>query len=91
MTYRADEDVTFANLGDGDSVLLNTRTRQYYSINDTGTRIWELLVQGVGERQIVAALTKEWDVDETEAERYVSDFLNVLGREGLIQKAVQEG
>jgi coenzyme PQQ synthesis protein D (PqqD) len=61
MRYRAAPDALAATLSDG-AVLLNLRTKRYYSLNETGTRIWQLLLQGRTEEEIVQALTTEYDV-----------------------------
>ena len=44
--YRPNPDVIATTLEDSESVLLDVKTRRYYSLNETGTRIWELLTDG---------------------------------------------
>jgi len=66
MRYRAAPDALAATLSDG-AVLLNLRTKRYFSLNETGTRIWQLLLEGRTEEEIVHALTAEYDVPDTVA------------------------
>jgi hypothetical protein len=57
-----------------------------YTLNEVGTRIWELLEsRTVG--QIIAAITTEYDVAEEEIARHVIDFLDSLAAVGLIRLA----
>ena len=60
--YRVAADALAATLSDG-AVLLNLRTKRYYSLNETGTRIWQLLLERRTEEEIVQMLTTEYEVD----------------------------
>lgn len=66
MRYRAAPDALAATLSDG-AVLLNLRTKRYYSLNETGTRIWQLLLEGRTEEEIVERLAAEYDVERDTA------------------------
>ncbi len=44
-TLQIPDSVLFTTL-DGDAVLLNARTNQYYSLSDVGARLWSLLSGG---------------------------------------------
>jgi hypothetical protein len=37
-----DPNVVFTRLGENDGVLLHLNTKRYYSLNGTGSRLWEL-------------------------------------------------
>ena len=45
-------------------MLLNLRTNRYHSLNETGARVWQLLVEGQGDGDIARTLTMEYDVTE---------------------------
>jgi hypothetical protein len=49
-----------------------------YSINDTGARVWELMDGKRSLEQIVAQITKEYDVDKTVAEQDALEFVTKL-------------
>lgn len=82
--YRVVPDALSASLSDG-AVLLHLYTKRYFSLNETGSRIWSLLEQQVSEDEIVDALVREYDVEKPEATRAVSQLLGDLIAEGLIE------
>jgi hypothetical protein len=77
MRYRAIAEALVATLSDG-AVLLNLQTKRYFSLNETGTRIWELVQQTADEEMIVATLLREYEVDETMARTEVRRILDEL-------------
>ncbi len=77
MRYKAIDEALVATLSDG-AVLLNLQTKRYFSLNETGTRIWELVQQTADEEEIVATLFGEYEVDETMARSEVRRILDEL-------------
>jgi len=86
MRYRAITEALVATLADG-AVLLNLQTKRYFSLNETGTRIWEMVQQMVDEETIVATLLTEYDVDEPMARAEVRRILDELIEAELIVPA----
>lgn len=84
--YRVSADALVASLSDG-VVLLNLRTKRYFSLNGTGARVWSLLVSDTPREEIVAALVREYEVQEPEARRTVLALLDELAAERLIEPA----
>jgi len=72
-----------ATLSDG-AVLLNLQTKRYFSLNETGTRIWELVQQAADEESIVATMIREYEVDEATAGMEVRRILDELMEAQLI-------
>ncbi|HEY8795386.1 MAG TPA: PqqD family protein [Gemmatimonadaceae bacterium] len=72
-----------ATLSDG-AVLLNLQTKRYFSLNETGTRIWELVQQAADEESIVATMIREYEVDEATARTEVRRILDELIEAQLI-------
>jgi len=70
---------------DSEAVILNLETSEYYSANDAGSRIWELLANGAGSRKIAHALSEEYGLPLEEAERDTEDFLAELLKLELIR------
>ncbi|MDQ2932657.1 MAG: PqqD family protein [Gemmatimonadota bacterium] len=66
-----------ATLSDG-AVLLNLQTKRYFSLNETGTRIWQLVQQTADEETIVATLLGEYEVEETMARSEVRRILDEM-------------
>lgn len=83
--YRPGSDVVSTDIDDEESVLLSLDTQQYYSLNETGSRIWELLSDGHDAEAIASAITEEWDTTHEEALEHVESFLRELSDEGLVE------
>lgn len=82
--YRIVSDALSASLSDG-AVLLHLYTKRYFSLNETGSRIWSLLEQQATEDEIIDALVREYDVERPEATRAVSQLVGDLVAERLIE------
>jgi hypothetical protein len=76
-------DVVYTALED-DAVLLNLETASYYSLNEVGTTVWQLLESTENHHDLIERLTAEYDVERERAESSVSDFLQQLEREQLV-------
>lgn len=83
--YHPSSEVVSTEISDGESVLLSLETQQYYSLNETGARIWELLSSGHDPEAIASALTEEWATTQEDALDYVHSFLEELNEEGLVE------
>lgn len=83
MRYRVSGDALTATLSDG-AVLLNLHSKRYFSLNETGTRVWGLLEQDAKLDDIVRTLTGEYDVAESDARRAVMALVAELLAEGLV-------
>ena len=81
--YVVSDDAACAVVEDG-AVVLNMRTKRYYSLNETGTVIWRLLEDHVEPSEIVARLVQQYDVDHAAAERAVSGLVADLTSESLV-------
>ena len=84
MQYRAIPEALVATLSDG-AVLLNLLTKRYFSLNETGTRIWELVQQTADEETILATMLREYEVDEPMARAEVRRILDELLEAQLIE------
>lgn len=89
--YRPSSEVVSTEIDEEESVLLSLETQQYYSLNETGARIWELLSDGHDAEAIAAALTEEWATTQEEALEYVQSFLRELSDEGLVEEVDEAG
>lgn len=65
----------------GDDLDLN----MMITLNDTGKFLWEQLQSETDEAMLVAALLKEYDVDEATAAKAVAGFVAKLNENGFIQ------
>jgi hypothetical protein len=81
--YAISPDAACAVVEDG-AVVLNLRTKRYYSLNETGAAIWELLEAGTSPDAIPARLTERFAVDDAVAATAVARLLDDLTAEALI-------
>jgi hypothetical protein len=65
-------------------VALSIESGICYGLNRSASRIWELLSSPIEIDNLCATLIREYEVDETNCQRDVLDFLSELHREGLI-------
>jgi hypothetical protein len=68
------EQVLFRDLA-GEAVLLELESGRYFGLNETGTRMWSLLVQHGRLDAALSALLEEYDVPE---ERLCSELLGFV-------------
>ena len=84
--YAVSSDVACALVDDG-AVLLHLGNKRYYSLNETGTFIWQALEEGRHVSDIVARLQWDYEVDQEEAQQSVDRLLGELGDAGLLASA----
>lgn len=82
--YRCDDQVVFTQLNEDEAVLLHLVSKRYYSLNETGTRIWKYLEQRLSDKEIADELASEYDVELKNVLSYVKEFLDDLENEKLI-------
>jgi hypothetical protein len=82
--YRPTPDALFATLSDG-AVVLDIHTKKYFSLNETGARVWALIREGLDTEDIISALLEEYDVTRGAAEEAVTTLVGSLAAEKLIE------
>lgn len=78
---RIQEDVLFQEL-DGEAVLLNLKTGEYFGLDQIGTRIWQLLQEDGALSRTMEIILQEYDVTR---ERLTRDLL------GLVKQMEDQG
>ena len=79
-------EVVDTDLGDG-AVLLNLKTKFYYSLNETGLVLWRHLDTAQSEEELCAGLLAEYDLGEDQARDAVASFVETLRKEELLTDA----
>lgn len=69
---------------DGEIVILDAATGNYYGLDETGSRIWELLKKYNEIESIVKAMLEEYEIDEKILRDDITKFLNALRSKGLV-------
>jgi hypothetical protein len=76
-------DVLFVVL-DGEAVLLHTKSEEYYSLDETSTRMWELLVEYGEVEAVITRLLEEFAVEETAVRADLNHFIAACQAENLL-------
>ena len=69
------------------SVLLNTRTKKYFALNDVGMRFWELLKTGASLTVIHQTILSEYNVLPEELKKDLLELIQHLLETGLVELA----
>jgi hypothetical protein len=72
---------------EGEVVLLDLEADRYYSLDDVGTRCWQLLVEHGEWERVVSTMLAEFEVDEATLRADLAAFLGRLQRAGLVAPA----
>ena len=83
MTYVLSPDAACAAVEDG-AVVLHMRTKRYFSLNETGAAIWQMLEDGVALPEIATRLAEMYEIDAAAADGSVMRLLAELAAEELI-------
>jgi len=86
---KPDPDVVITELEGKEAVLLNLATKMYYTLNETGLRIWQLLGSCGMLEEISERLQSEFDVTPEKAKESVLNLIGELINEKLV-KVVDE-
>src|SRR3984893_5175439 len=72
---------------DKESVLLNIETERYFGLDETGTRMWQLVTAAPRIELAYQQLLEEYDVDPGLLRANLTDLLGRLVENGLLQVA----
>ena len=76
-------EIIYTELENGEAVLLNMDTTNYFSLNQTGTRIWSLMGDGHRLGEIAVQLAEKYDITPERAEQSVLNLAGELVEAGL--------
>ena len=72
---------------DKESVLLNIETERYFGLDETGTRMWQLVTAAPRIEVAYGQLLEEYDVQPELLRENLADLLTRLVENGLLQVA----
>jgi len=87
--YKAGENTTYRVL-EGEAVVLNVKTGNYYTLNETATRIYEMVVSGSTPDQIAEKMTAEHEVNLEEVRKDIDEQIRLWIEGNLIEKSPQD-
>jgi hypothetical protein len=70
---------------DRESVLLNLETERYFGLDETGTRMWQLVTASQDIEEAYQELLVEYDVEPELLRNNLTDLLGQLVENGLLQ------
>jgi hypothetical protein len=68
----------------GEAVLLDLKSQRYFGLDETGTRIWQLIQEHGEVREVVRRMLEEFDVEREVLEGDVERFLEELAQARLV-------
>ena len=69
----------------GESILLNLNNEQYFGLDDVGTRMWLSLTQSGSIEDAYQSLLGEYEVDAQELRRDLTELVQNLSTQGLVE------
>jgi len=79
-----EKDIVFSQLPDGEGVLLNLKTKKFYTLNSTAAEIWKQYELGKSREEIAETLYSSYDISMEEARDSVFKFFEELKKYNLI-------
>jgi hypothetical protein len=79
-----DPNVVGTTLENGETVLMHMGTASYFTLNSTGTQIWDLLSKGVPLAEICEALVATYEVSAAQSTTSVLTLVAQLAAQHLL-------
>ena len=85
-----DQTITFAQTVfaqeiDGEMVLLDMESENYFGLDEVGTDIWQAMQEHGRLQEVFNTLLEQYDVEPEVLERDLQDFVDKLAKSGLIE------
>ncbi len=84
--FQIDPDIIYTPLDDREGVLLHLKTQRYYSLNETGSLIWQHLQKNKSLAEISQTLREIYEIENPL--KFAREFVAELSREGLIKQTL---
>lgn len=78
-------DTVFAQEVDGEMVLLDMESENYFGLDEVGTAIWQAMQEKETLQEVLEALLEQYEVEAEVLERDLSDFVEKLLECGLVE------
>jgi len=87
-TVRINESSVYTPLDNGETIVLNLNTKNYFSLNESGSFVWELIQEGLSLDQMTIRLTEFYEVDAETAAVCVKSLIADLMKQELVLPAM---
>ncbi len=85
LTFSA---TVFAQEVDGEMVLLDMESENYFGLDEVGTAIWQTMQERETLQEVFEALVEKYEVEAEVLEKDLSDFVGKLLESGLVEVKV---
>ena len=83
MKYQIPQTVFIQEIDD-EIILLDTITQEYFSLNEVGKNIIDLISENLTKDEMVEELSNIYEVDRIQIEKDLINFAKLLEKKGLI-------
>lgn len=91
MGYTIDRNRITWDQIDGETLIIDTESGYYFSLDGVGSLVWSMLAMGADEDAIVDRIIGEYDVDASTVREDLHLLVNTLRREQLVDRRTEEG
>ena len=78
-------ETVFAQEVDGEMVLLDMESENYFGLDEVGTAIWQAMQDKETLKEVFDVLLEQYDVEAEVLEKDLSDFVDKLLESGLVE------
>ena len=78
-------ETVFAQEVDGEMVLLDMESENYFGLDEVGTAIWQAMQEHGNLQEVFNTLLEQYDVEAEVLEKDLSDFVGKLLESGLVE------
>ena len=78
-------DTVFAQEVDGEMVLLDMNSENYFGLDEVGTAIWQAMQEKETLKEVFAMLMEQYDVESDVLEKDLFGFVDKLVENGLVE------
>ena len=78
-------ETVFAQEVDGEMVLLDMESENYFGLDEVGTAIWQAMQEKETLKEVLDLLLEQYEVKEEMLENDLSDFVGKLVESGLVK------
>ena len=82
-------DTVFAQEVDGEMVLLDMNSENYFGLDEVGTAIWQAMQEKESLKEVFEVLLEQYEVEEDILKKDLETFVGKLEESGLVK--VEEG
>ncbi len=76
---------TASRVIEGEAIIFTPEDSMIHSLNEVGTRIWELLEEEKTIDEIVSVICEEFEVEKDKAEQDIDEFIELLSKKGITE------